>query len=189
VLVQSGIVAGHILLHKAPVYPPEAKAKGIEGAVVLKAVIGKDGTVRDIAPVSGPEELVGAAIDAVQSWVYAPYTLNGEPTEVDTTIQVNFNLNHGPAAISAGVMAGRLIKQVQPETPAVAWEHHVHGTVVLAVVIDTTGHVREAKVVSGPMLLQQAALDAVKQWVYQPYELNGVPVVVNTTILVNFMPH
>jgi protein TonB len=62
----------------------------------------------------------------------------------------------------------------------------VSGTVVLKATISATGHIKNLEVVSGPSLLQQAALDAVRQWVYRPYLLNGQPVEVMTTINVVF---
>jgi protein TonB len=78
-----------------PVYPPIAKAAHVGGTVVLHAIIAKDGTIQSLSAVSGPDMLKGAALDAVRQWKYKPYLLNGDPTEVDTTITVNFNLNGG----------------------------------------------------------------------------------------------
>jgi len=86
-------VAAHQLLRRVSVlYPPEAKAAGIEGTVVLKARISKSGTVESLHVVSGPKVLQQAALDAANSWVYRPYLLNGSPVEMDTTINVVFNL-------------------------------------------------------------------------------------------------
>ena len=65
------------------------------GTVVLHAIISKTGSIEQLNVVSGPPMLVGAATDAVKQWRYKPYLLNGEPTEVDTTVIVNFNLNGG----------------------------------------------------------------------------------------------
>jgi protein TonB len=59
--------------------------------VVLHALISKTGTIDNLSVVSGPEMLRAAALDAVRTWRYKPYLLNGEPTEVDTTVTVNFN--------------------------------------------------------------------------------------------------
>ena len=59
---------------------------------MLSAVIGKDGTVQKLKAVTGPRELIDAAIAAVQQWKYKPYMLKGEPVEVDTTITVKFSL-------------------------------------------------------------------------------------------------
>ena len=75
-----------------PEYPPEAKAKGIQGTVKLRAIINKDGTVKELKAVSGPEELIPPSLAAVKQWVYQPTLLNGEPVEVITDIDVNYTL-------------------------------------------------------------------------------------------------
>lgn len=93
VRVSGNVMAGNILTKVQPVYPQEAKDAGIQGTVVLRAVIGKDGEFRALQIVSGPEELKKAAWAAVKQWTYKPYLLNGEPTEVETNIMVNFILN------------------------------------------------------------------------------------------------
>ena len=76
----------------APVYPQAARSAGIEGDVRLRVLIGIDGSVLQIEYVSGPRELVSAAMDAVRQWRYQPTLLNGEPLEVDTTIEMSFQL-------------------------------------------------------------------------------------------------
>lgn len=91
----SGEDAQKLLLHRvAPVYPDTARQRMIQGTVVLKAVIGKDGRVNDLKAVSGPKELYDSAIGAVQQWRYKPYTLDGQPVEVETTINVNYKLTN-----------------------------------------------------------------------------------------------
>jgi TonB family protein len=93
VRVSAGVTAG-LLLHKvAPVYPMDARRAGIQGTVLLRARIGKDGRIADLQLISGPNELAKAAIGAVQQWRYRPYLLMGNPVEVDTQIQVNFTLS------------------------------------------------------------------------------------------------
>lgn len=92
VKVAPGTIAGNAIYQKKPVYPVEAKANHIEGSVVLNAVISKEGVVENLQVHSGPEELRASALDAVKEWKYRPYLLNGEPTEVETTITVNYNL-------------------------------------------------------------------------------------------------
>ena len=85
-----------LLIHQVkPTYPPLAKQARIQGAVVLQAVIGKDGTIQNLRVVSGHPMLTPAAIDAVKQWRYKPYFLNGEPVEVETQITVNFTLAGG----------------------------------------------------------------------------------------------
>ena len=90
--VGQGISQG-LLIHKVqPVYPQKAIKSHIQGMVVLSAVIGKNGAIRELHVVSGPPELTSAAIDAVKQWRYKPYVLNGAAVEVETTININFNL-------------------------------------------------------------------------------------------------
>ena len=84
-----------IIQKTQPVYPPIARAAHMQGTVTLHAIISKTGTIESLQAISGPEMLKGAALDAVKGWRYKPYLLNGEPTEVDTTVIVNFNLNGG----------------------------------------------------------------------------------------------
>ena len=82
-----------LALHKvSPVYPPAAKQARIQGSVILKALISKEGSIKDLKVISGPRELVDAAIGAVQQWRYRPYVINGEPVEVETIVTVNFQL-------------------------------------------------------------------------------------------------
>lgn len=90
--VSQGVTEGMILSRVNPVYPAVAKAARTDGVVVLKAVIGRDGTIQNLQVASGPPLLAPAAIDAVRQWRYRPYLLNGEPTEVETTINVIFRL-------------------------------------------------------------------------------------------------
>jgi periplasmic protein TonB len=75
-----------------PSYPILARQAHIQGAVVLNAVIDKDGNVEKLQVVSGPPMLAAAAIDAVKQWRYKPFFFNGRPLEVETTITVTFEL-------------------------------------------------------------------------------------------------
>jgi TonB family protein len=90
--LSSEVAARMIMDNHAPIYPIEAKKAGISGKVTLQAVIGIDGLVVDAQAVSGPPELQQAAIEAVKSWRYKPFLLNGEPLEVKTTINVIFTI-------------------------------------------------------------------------------------------------
>jgi protein TonB len=84
--VQSGLLVHEV----SPSYPPLAKAARVAGTVWMKAVVGSDGKVKDLALISGPPLLVSAAEAAVRQWVYRPTLLNGLPVEVETDITVNF---------------------------------------------------------------------------------------------------
>jgi periplasmic protein TonB len=88
-----GNVQGAKLVHQVqPVYPQIAKTAHVSGTVLLHAIIAKDGSIQELQYVSGPPLLMRAAMDAVHEWRYQPTLLNGEPVEVDTTIQVVFTL-------------------------------------------------------------------------------------------------
>jgi len=90
----SAAVEEQLLIHKtSPVYPPEAKAKHIEGTVTLAIIVDKQGGVIDLKSVSGDPVLVPAAMSAVKQWRYEEYVLDGHPVEVETTVQVNFRLD------------------------------------------------------------------------------------------------
>ena len=93
--VSAGVTAGLLDRKVAPSYPPLAKAARISGAVVLQAVIGKDGTIQHLRAISGHPMLIPSAIEAVKQWRYKPYYLNGQPVEVDTQVTVNFVLQGG----------------------------------------------------------------------------------------------
>lgn len=88
----SKMLQGSLIRRVEPTYPPMARAARIQGAVLLAAVIGKDGTITDLHTISGHPMLVRAAVDAVSQWRYRPYILNGEAIEVETQITVNFIL-------------------------------------------------------------------------------------------------
>jgi periplasmic protein TonB len=93
--VSSGVAEGMLVHQVKPQYPPLAVQARIQGSVVLQAVIGKDGTIRELRLISGHPMLAPAAIEAVKQWRYRPYLLNGEPVEVDTQVNVNFTLGGG----------------------------------------------------------------------------------------------
>ena len=88
--------------------------------------------------------------------------------------------------VSQGVVEGNAISQPKPLYPSMAKMARVQGQVVLQAIISKTGVIENLRVVSGHPMLQQAAVDAVRQWRYRPYLLNGEPVEVETTITVNF---
>ncbi|MDQ1388002.1 MAG: periplasmic protein TonB [Acidobacteriaceae bacterium] len=88
--------------------------------------------------------------------------------------------------VSAGVTSGLLVKRIQPNYPPLARQARIQGTVVLHAVISKEGAIENLTLVSGHPMLAPAAIDAVKQWRYKPYLLNGEPVEVDTEVQVNF---
>lgn len=86
--ISSGVMAQFLKTKVDPAYPSGAHG---DAMVVLHAIIGKDGHVKTLDPVQGPEVFRAAAIEAVKQWTYKVYLLNGEPSEVDTNIIINFH--------------------------------------------------------------------------------------------------
>ena len=88
--------------------------------------------------------------------------------------------------VSQGVTEGRLIQKIEPKYPPIAVSAHIRGLVLLTAIISKTGEIQNLTLVSGHPLLVPAAIQAVQQWRYRPFLLNGEPVEVETTITVNF---
>ena len=80
----------------------------------------------------------------------------------------------------------QIVSQVQPRYPEVAKAARVQGIVILEAIINTEGQVEDVKVLRGPDLLQQSAMDAIVKWKFKPGTLNGKPVKVIFTLTVNF---
>jgi protein TonB len=90
--ISSGVIAGLLLEPIRPVYPPIARMTRMEGTVVVQAIISKTGHIESAHAISGSAIFYAAALDAVKQARYHPYLLNNEPTEVETTITINFRL-------------------------------------------------------------------------------------------------
>jgi protein TonB len=86
---------GNLIYRVQPLYPPIASQARVQGAVELRAIISKTGTIENLVVVRGHPMLSAAAIAAVKQWRYRPYVLNNEPIEVETEITVNFVLSGG----------------------------------------------------------------------------------------------
>ena len=110
VRVSAGTASGMVLTKVDPVYPAIAKAAHVQGPVILHAIISKDGTVESLSVISGNGMLVDAARDAVSKWTYKPYLLNGQPTEVETSITENFSLED---SVAQGAMNQTVFTQAE----------------------------------------------------------------------------
>ena len=88
--------------------------------------------------------------------------------------------------VSQGVSSGLLIKKVQPNYPPLARQARIQGQVLLQAQISKDGSIENLSLISGHPMLAPAAIEAVKQWRYKPYMLNGEPVAVDTQVVVNF---
>jgi len=192
----------------APVYPPLARQARIQGTVVLRVIINKAGDVQDVNLFSGHPMLAPAAMEAVRQSKYRPYIVDGQAVEVETDIQVNFKLADDPppagvvGSIPGGVsipppmpgvprapeavMRTLRIKDVEATYPRAAIRQRIEGIVVLDVLVDASGDVENATLISGHPTLAPAAIEAVKQWRYKPYMVDGAPGAVETTARLEF---
>jgi len=92
IMVSAGVASGMLTRRTQPIYPSIARSARVQGTVTLQATITASGKVANIKVLSGPPMLRQSAVDAVKTWQYKPYTLNGYPTDVDTTINLVFSL-------------------------------------------------------------------------------------------------
>jgi TonB family protein len=195
-----------------PVYPEIARQARVEGLVILEAETDIYGRVRNTRILRSIPPLDQAAIDAVKQWIYEPLLIEGKPRGVFFTVTVRFTLDGKGKEATGGVMGGvvggvmggvvgegagaplkltsapppKLIKQVDPIYPEEARKAGVEGTVIFEATTDIYGRIQGYKVLRSIPLLDQAAIDALKQWVYEPVIINGKPIPVSFTIMVRF---
>jgi protein TonB len=92
--ISSGVSSGLLLAPIQPVYPAIARTTGTQGTVLIQAIISKSGRIESARVQSGPALLQSAALEAVRNARYRPYLLNGEPTEVETTVSITFHMGN-----------------------------------------------------------------------------------------------
>lgn len=93
IAVSSGVLASKLLTRVFPQYPALAKSMRVSGVVRLAVVVGRDGHIEGVRVLEGHPMLRASAVDAVKQWVYSPTYLNGQPVEVEASVDVNFTLN------------------------------------------------------------------------------------------------
>ena len=187
-----------LLIHRVdPVLPPDPDVR-LQGTVVLRAIISKAGGIESLQTVSGHPMLVPAALDAVRQWRYRRYEVNGIPVRVETLIRMRFSEEReegtetpvptakSPMMITAEDMRERLVYRVAPVYPPLARQARIQGTVILMIVINRSGEVRDVQLVSGHPMLAPAAVEAVKTWRYIPYESDRRTVEIQTEVRVIF---
>jgi protein TonB len=134
----------------------------------------------------------------VKQWKYRPYEVNGIPRVVETMIRVEFpNASEGgtgrsapraesPVLVTAEDMRDRSVYKVAPVYPPLARQARIQGTVILRIIINKLGEVRDTQLVNGHPMLAPAAVAAVKKWRYIPYESDGETVEIQTDVQVIF---
>ena len=186
---------GFPVAHKVqPQYPADAKANHIEGNVIIRVQIDERGLVSDSHVVSGPEALQQAALTAVRQWTFSKDARLPANTEVTISFRVDegtaqgFPPTDGVQRIRVGgnVQSTNLITKIPPMYPPEAKRDRVQGRVRLNVLIGEDGSVKDVVLIEGEPVLADAAIPAVRQWIYNPTLLNGQPVEVVTQVDVNF---
>ena len=86
---------GHLVMRVDPLYPEEAKQRGVEGTVKVHAIFNREGAVESVTPVNGPPQLVPAAMNAVRQWRYSQTILGGQAMETEEDVTVQFRLSKG----------------------------------------------------------------------------------------------
>ena len=110
----------------------------------------------------------------------------GDVVSAQETYKGPMGTEEHPVRVSGGVMAGLILHKVDPVYPQEALDAGVWGAVVMEAKLDKTGKIVDLKLISGPEVMREASLAAVREWTYKPYQLNGQPVFVQTTVTVMF---
>jgi TonB family protein len=200
--VSSNVIAGNLLTRANPVYPPEAKAAKLNGTVVLNAIIGKDGKIQNLQVSTSTNPIFNdSALDAVRQWIYKPYLLNGNPTEVETKITVNYSLegansatptpSPSPQAANPSPSTARnnpiVIHTGDVKVPAGARKDKVHGTVLVSLVVGKDGLPRDVEVKKSLRPdFDQSALEAVRDYRFEPALRDGTPVEAKLFLEIDF---
>lgn len=180
-----------------PSYPEEARRNRVEGLVILEARSNEKGEVDGVRILKSSAPVLNeAAMDAVRQWKYEPYyNQEGKPTPIVFTVTVRFKLRDvdteefDRGAVKAGekeaVKPPKIIEKVNPVYPEEARKAGIQGVVVLRVRVDEEGNVERVMVMkSESEMFNKPAMDAVKQWKYEPLLIDGkpTPVVFNVTV-------
>lgn len=183
-----------------PTYPDEARKNHLEGTVLLRVDVAPDGSVSSADRMGGEPQLAESAIAAAKQWKYQPFVNCGKPVEGQAVERVKYRLSDPAGSvevakhsdtvrISSGLAEGLVVSKVIPQYPPEAKKAGIQGTVVLLIKIGKDGHPHDIQFVSGVPQLADAAIEAVKQWQYKPYLLNGQPTEVETAVQLNFTLH
>jgi TonB family protein len=191
----SGNVQQQKLEHTAPaVWPPPAQQAQVKGVARFNALIGTDGMVKEIQIVSGHPLLIPAAREALEQYRYQPTLLNGQPVEVVAQVNIPVPPDYeAPAAELLGfkpsgdITPPMLVRKVEPQYTQEAKDAKLEGTLLAAVTVDEQGKVSDVLIVRGLGLgLDEKAVEALRQWEFQPGQKDGQPVKIRATVEINF---
>lgn len=189
------LVAATLAPPRPPLPPPPAVHMQTHAITATASAVAAPASIHATAIYRSPIRATGPAIDAPALPVInlgrtsgsLPLGINGAaPAAPHVTVAAAAITSSKRISVSSGVSAGHLIAPIRPEYPAIARTAHIEGSVVIEAVISRTGAIESPHVLSGPLMLQQAALAAVRDARYRPFMLNGEPVDVQTTITIVF---
>jgi TonB family protein len=186
-----------VIHREAPTYPEAAAPDHRSALVTVKMSVNQSGNVDEAEAVSGDPAFYKEAIATARKWRFEPFLRDGKPVRVTTNITFGFGYmwrapGWQPATppkrvrVSEDVSRHSIVHKVIPVYPQNAKEAHIQGSVVFRAIIGADGFVKELDTLKGPMELQSSAGDAVRQWQYKPYLLNGEPVEVEAQVTVNY---
>jgi TonB family protein len=115
VTINGNTMAARITVIVPPAYPKDLQDAHVSGTVILRVVIAKDGAVKDVAPLSGPQQLRQSAIDAVKKWSYQPTVVEGVPVEVSTTVSIEFTPGKAPRYQQQGAAMPQTAAAMDPQ--------------------------------------------------------------------------
>jgi TonB family protein len=192
------------------VWPPVQSGK-TTGLLSMYVSVDRQGRVREAYPLNSDNAgLQDAARDQLLKWKLTPMAAKGVPVQAEAPLTFRFETTLAANAaqptpqtgsalptagaasplavrVSPAVLQGFLVDNPAPVYPPKAKENHIEGKVVLALTIDKTGATRDIRVLTSPdQALTDSAVAAVSQWRYRPYQLNGSPVDIQSTVEVDF---
>lgn len=207
----SPIVPGTPLHKVIPKYPKEARKAKLEGEVEVRATVEPSGDVNGVLIISGNPKLAAEAADAVRTWKFGPYSQSGKPVWVVQNIRFSFahgkkeaeleplppatladvvtqtSASAGVFRVGGGVSAPKVIFSPDPEYSEEAREEKYQGSCVLGMIVTPEGKPRDIHIVRTlGKGLDEKAIEAVRQWKFEPAMRDGKPVAVLINVVVTF---
>lgn len=193
---RGGASAPQVIKEVKPAYP--AGVSGVRGVVELEGVVAPDGRVTGVKVAKSADSRFDAeAIAAAQQWLFRPGYMNGVAVPTTVTLILEFQPPGGgtsaPAATpmrpGSGVSDPKLLKEVRPNYTEAAMRQKIQGLIELEAVVDVDGsvtQVRVSKSLDNTFGLDQSAIEAARQWKFEPGRFEGKPVPVLVTLILEF---
>ena len=202
----SGVALGKPLVWEPPIYPKHALEQKLQGSVILKLTVAKDGSIKKAEAVRGDPELAESAVRSARRWRCVPHYVGEKPVETQSIVSFNFKISEaGQPDVSVtykappdpptseiakpgpGISAPKAIYAPDPDYSAEAQQAKYEGVCVLALIVGADGYPRDIKVSRTlGKGLDEKAIEAVQRWRFLPARKNGVPVAVVINVEVQF---